>query len=163
MPSQPDSEEVLAQHAAINLHELLNEVLAIDLEEDYPQTPEEVMRLFGDTFRLLYGWDRNDRYTISRVLEVQRGLYAQAMLDLNPFTQQLATLLALLDVQYEMGLQIIGISIGSPVFHRFSPDDRCVVTMIKFANSGQSFQYSHQLFRHPESGRWQIGSWSQNE
>ena len=158
MPSQPSPDAILAEHAAINLYELLDEVLDIDLEENYPDTPEGVMQLFNDTFRILYGWDRNDVYTISRVLEIQRELYVQALQDLNPFPQQLSRLLFALDEQYNMGLEIIGIYQGAPVFNRFSPD-RCVITVIRYANNGQSFHYDVHLFQHPESGRWEIGIW----
>ena len=158
MPSQPSPGAVLAEHAAIDLYDLLEEVLAIDLEEGYPQTPEEVVQLFNSTFRILYGWDRSDVYMISRVLEIQRGLYAQALLELNPFQQQLSMLLFSLDEQYNLGLEIIGIYQGAPVFNRFSPD-RCVITVIRYANNGQSFHYDIHLFQHPESGRWEIGMW----
>ena len=164
MAMRPSSspEAVIADHAKIDLPELLKEVLAIDLDENYPETPEEVMRLFTHTFRILYGWDKSDVETISRVIEVQRGLYSQALADINSLSQQLSTLLTALDVQYERGLEIIGIYQSSPVFNRFSPD-RCVVNIIKYANNNQSFHYNHHLFRHPESGRWQIGFWEEVE
>ncbi|MCL2852380.1 MAG: hypothetical protein FWE20_05000 [Defluviitaleaceae bacterium] len=161
MPSQPNPADVIADHAAIDLYELLDEVLAVDLDEDYPQTPEEVMRLFSHTFRLIHGWDRNDQYVISRVLEVQRGLFAQALLDLNPFHQQLSLILIALDELYDRDLEIVGVYQGSPVFHRFSPNDRTSVTVILHVSNGQNFQYIYQLFREAESGRWQIGMWEE--
>jgi len=156
----PDSNEAIAEHGAINLYELLAQVRTINLDDNFPDTPEAVMRLYNNTFRLLYGWDRSDTYTISQILRFQRGLYSQALYDLNPFQQQLSNLLFARGVEYDMGIELVGLHQGPPVFNRFSPD-RCTVYVIKFISNGQSFHYSYQLFQHPETGRWEIAMWDE--
>ena len=156
----PSPDEARAEHASIDLDQLMDEVLSINLETDFPETPDGVMRLYNDTFRLLYGWDRRDTYTLSRVLEIQRSLYSQALYELNPLPQQLSRLIFAREEEARMGIELVGIHQGAPTFHRFS-QDRCAIYVIKFISNGQSFHYNYHLFLHPETERWEIGMWDE--
>jgi len=158
--SRPD--EVIAEFASINLDNLLDELLELDLDENYPESPEDIIRLFNRTFWFLYNWDRDDIYTLSLVLDVQRGLYSQALLDLNPFTQQLANLVFSLEQLYDLNLELVGISQTPPVPDRFNPHDRLAISTVRYSSNGQNFRYDFHMFKHPQTQRWEIGLWVEN-
>ena len=156
-PPRPD--EAIAEFTAIDLESLRDELLALDMEHDYPVDPEDVMRLFNQTFWLIYNWDMDDTYTILRVLQVQRELYSQALYDLNPINRQLSRLLFSIEEQHRARLELIGIHQGQPVPDRFNPQDRATISIIRYMMGGQSFHYDFHMFKRPDSGRWEIGFW----
>ena len=155
----PDPVAAIEAEAMIDMAAVFDDVMTTDLQVSYPETPEAVMELFNNTFRLLYSRDIDDIDVLAHILNIQRGLYAAALLEMNAFEGQLSNLMFAREEQEALSLEIIGIHQAPPVVDRFS-SNRVGIQTIKYANNGQRFHYDFQLFRHPESQLWQIGMWT---
>lgn len=160
-PTSPPPPHI-AQFVVNDLDILLEELTTLDLTHNYPNDPSEVVRIFNRTFWLLYHWDRQDEYILSRVLQIQRQLYAQALRDANPFTTQLATLLVARNELEQLNIHIIDIYQDEPIPDRFNPQDRLTIHTSRFADNNQIFHYNIHLFKHPQTQRWEIGFWVEN-
>jgi len=155
----PDAGEAIAAEVLIDIDAVFAMVASIDLEFEYPETPQAVMELFNNTFRLLYSRYVYELDALAHILNIQRGLYSSALIEMNAFEGQLGSLLFSREEQEELGLEIIGIYQSEPVPDRFDPG-KVVISTIKFANNGQSFHYDFHIFRHPQTDRWEIGLWN---
>ena len=158
---QPNEEEVVSAQELINLDSLRDQVLAIDLVNNYPQSVAELMEVYTNTFRLLYLWDMEDTETLSRVLAVQRGLYSPALLNANPFERQLSSLLFSRNELNNNEVGITGVHLGTTTYDRFTPDSRATVTLVKFTTENKSFTYVYEIFKNPNVDKWQIGTWAE--
>lgn len=84
-PERPEAEE------------LYNELININLEENYPQTPEEVIDIYLKTMKLIYGDMIFSRDLLREVLLIQRNLFSYELLSLNSEDVQFNALVSSVD------------------------------------------------------------------
>ena len=75
------------RHTADRLH---RETVGMDITENYPQTPWQLMDLYNTAFFLLHGNFVLDEGVFMDVIEFQREMFTQELRDRNPPHSQLA-------------------------------------------------------------------------
>lgn len=93
---------------------LYNEVMDLDLENDYPKTASDVMEVNNVINQLIYGDMLLNNELLGGLLKVQRGLYAEELLESISYDEQYENLVAGLEKYRDLGTRCFEISQETP-------------------------------------------------
>ncbi len=136
--------------------DLYNEVTSQDLVQDYPESPEDVMRFYDKTIYLLYNNKITDDNLLKMVLSKQRGLYDNELLELNPFEEQFSKLLISIDELNRQKVSIKSISHVSYEYDEKNPEV-CMVNTVQYLQ-GEENLFIVFILRKDEDNKWRIVS-----
>lgn len=88
-------------------------------EENYPDTPEKVVEIYTDSYKLLYGGRIKEEYLnelIPIILEKQRILFSNELVNSNPVEQQIQFVKENVEFFQKEKLKIVSININPPIY-----------------------------------------------
>jgi lactate dehydrogenase-like 2-hydroxyacid dehydrogenase len=136
---------------------LYRETVGLDLDENYPQEPADLMELYARAFFLLHGNFIIDEDIFMDVIEFQRQLFTQELRDRNPAQYQLANHLANLEIFDEANAVL-----RPPTIERIRHDFYDQRTALAYVI--HSFMAHENLYRvyhlmMDENDMWRINTW----
>lgn len=149
-----------AEQAAIT--EQVREVLGTDLEMDYPGTPREVIIQFNKIIACYYE-NKLDEKTTEKIMEKQRTLFDQELLEANSFDSQLEVLQEEV-LDYENSKRVIvssSVAKSSSVkyWSAESKDYAGIVASYTLKDDKVVRTYETYILRKDDQGKWRILGW----
>lgn len=149
-----------AEQASIT--EQVQEVLGTDLEMDYPSTPREVIIQFNKIIACYYE-NKLDEETIKKIMEKQRALFDQELLEANSFDSQLKDLQEeILDYQ-ESKRVIVSSSVAKSSTVKYwsdaGKDYAGIVASYTLKDDNVVKTYETYVLRKDDKGKWKILGW----
>ncbi len=142
---------------------VVQEILMRDLENDYPPTPREVVKYYGEITQCFYG----EEYTqeeLQELAEQIQGLYDEELVANKTKEQYLADLTADINSFKEQGMLVSSYSPASSTdVYEFTQDGyswarmRCTFSLRK----GTELKKTEEIFllRKDDKGHWKIYGW----
>lgn len=128
------------------------------IEEDYPATAKEVMKVYNELMSYAYCSSMKDDYVDEYVADVSL-LYSKELLKLNPQEQQVAMITAERITEESKPLIIIESEIETVVKAEVDgkiSDESAQVEVMHYTNKGDIAR-TYTLIK--EDGKWKINSW----
>ena len=134
---------------------LFESVMNTDLVNDYPRTPQEVMRYFLDISRLIYSGMIVNEDLYPALVAQMRNLLGPELLMLNSFEEQLATVMDSVAVFAELGIFQTGWEQLPPLFDTADPTVAYIRATQSF-NTGETFYWLYSFERVIPGNEWRI-------
>lgn len=128
------------------------------LEQDYPETPKEVVEIYNKLMGLLYSSSMKDQY-ITTYVEIVRELYSKELLELNTQEAQEMGIKLSREEQIDSPLIIIGSEVQEVIRVKENDsikEDDVQVEVTYYMNSGDINRTYHLI---KEDDKWKINSW----
>ncbi len=140
---------------------LYSDVLSVDLKEDYPKTPDEVMRFFGKCYKLIYGnMIRNDEI-LAEVVHVQRNVFSEELASTNTFEREFQEIKESISTLKDNRVYVIDFDTKPPVYDKEynTCEIRTIISTNARDESGSSLKM-YMLFNvvKDDNGFWRINS-----
>lgn len=130
----------------------------INLNEDnYPDTPEDLVFLYTNTYRLLYGDKIKNFDVLPIILEKQRMLFSKQLLENNPLEEQILRVKKNLEFLSENKMKIINTYVKDVTYDK-NNGNIAYVNVIKQDNLFESYYYKYYLQKY-EDKKWKITGW----
>ena len=126
-------------------------------EENYPITPEEVVTLYTEAYKLLYGDKIKDTSIVPNILEKQRILLSDEILTNNPIEEQEKNVLSSMENIKNNKVRLTSVEI-KPVMYDPSDSNIAYVKVDKKDNFFQTYYYLYYLERQSDE-KWKITGW----
>ena len=126
-------------------------------EEEYPKTPEEVISLYLDGYKLLYGDMILNQSVVSNVLVFQRKLLSEKILNNNTLEAQLEKIKKDLDFLTKNKFKITSIKIGEFILDK-KDFNKGSFLVTKRGNDLEEYKYMYYLEKN-NANQWKIYSW----
>lgn len=136
--------------------ELYEKVMTIN-EDSYPQTPEEVVTLYTEGYKLLYGNKIKDLTIVPNILEKQRILLSNEIISKNSFEEQEKNVLSSIENLKKNKVYITNISV-KPVTYDNKDNNKAYIRVETNDNLFQTYYYLYYLQR-GKDGKWRITGW----
>lgn len=134
---------------------LYDKIMALN-EEEYPKTPEEVVILFTDVSKLLYGDKIKDMSIVSSILEKQRLLLSNNLVDTNSLQEQTENVLAIIENLNANKVKITSIDVKPTVYDQKNNSK----AYVKVDTKDSLFQTYYQIYYlELEEDKWKITGW----
>lgn len=131
------------------------EILAFDLENNYPQGPYEVLHNYYSIVEYLYGGECNED-EVPILIEKQRMLLSKNILEITPYDEQVENCKLVLRSLYENDQRILGVDQKMPVTDENNPNlSYCEVTEYYNNSTNSKIEYTLIL----EDTKWKILRW----
>jgi len=134
---------------------LFESVMDTDLINDYPRTPQEVMRYYLDISRLMYSGMIIDEGLYPKLVAQMRHLLGPELLSLNSFEDQLDALLSSVAIFEEQGIFQTGWDQLPPIFDSTDPTI-CHIRVTQSFNTGETFHLVFNFERVIPQNEWRI-------
>nr|WP_317360142.1 DUF6715 family protein [uncultured Tyzzerella sp.] len=125
-------------------------------EENYPQTPEDVVKVYTEGYKLLYGDKIKDLSIVPNIIEKQRLLFSEKLLDKNPLEEQINGVLASIQNLKNNKIKITSINV-KPTTYDQRDNTLAYVKVDKKDSFFQTYYYIYHLKL--EEGKWKITGW----
>ncbi len=139
----------------------IEQMLALDLDSDYPKTPREVAKLHGDMTRLLYS-GLDDGQIKQLALKI-RELCDEEFLERNPEEQYLTDLYTDISLWKEFGRHIeLSLVVHEDKEEFYEKDGRSYATaFVSFTiqEKAKTSELRRYIMRKDDQGRWKILGW----
>ena len=126
-------------------------------EENYPITPEEVVTLYTEGYKLLYGDKIKDTSIVPNILEKQRILLSDEILTNNPIEEQEKNVLSSMENIKNNKVRLTSVDV-KPVMYDPADSNVAYVKVDKKDNLFQTYYYLYYLERQPDE-KWKITGW----
>lgn len=126
-------------------------------EENYPITPEEVVTLYTEAYKLLYGDKIKDTSIVPNILEKQRILLSDEILTNNPIEEQEKNVLSSMENIKNNKVRLTSVDV-KPVMYDPGDSNVAYVKVDKKDNLFQTYYYLYYLERQPDE-KWKITGW----
>ena len=141
---------------------LYSMIINRDYDNDYPQTPEEVMVINNNIFRLVYGDMLLSAELLESVLTAQRRLYTDALLNQNTFDAQLDMLIETFEQFRSSGSFCVQVKMEPPVASSGDPN-LVSIKITQLTNNLGDFHWLYYLERESETAPYKISGWTRVE
>jgi len=148
-------------------NETYDQIIQIDLENNYPATPSEVMELYGKIKKLMYSatFDDSDIEKLQNLIKMQIKLYDDELINYNG-GEKLITLNATKNIKTfrDQKYKIIDFKKQVSSSVQFDENENILkfVNVIEYINKGDNFYMTYCL-RKDKNGRWKILSYKEVE
>lgn len=150
------SEDYFEKEDQANSQKIYKSIMAVD-EDNYPKTPEEVVKLYTDGYKLIYGGKIKDMSILPYIIEKQRIFFSEQLLRDNPFEQQQINILESIDFLSENTMKIINITIN-PTIYDDKDKNKAYVRVLKEDNTFVPYYYVYYLEKGVDK-KWRITGW----
>lgn len=137
----------------------------IELSEDkYPETPEKVVELYTESYKLLYGARIKKEHIntlVPIILEKQRILFSNELIANNPFEQQSLNIQKNIKFFEDENLKIVSVEL-KPVIYDQQDSKKAYINVVfqdnsKPSNSQASQNYNYKYYlKKDRDGKWRI-------
>jgi len=139
----------------------VQKILDMDLENDYPETPREVVKLHGDMTRLLYSGIEDDE--IKKLAEKIRELCDEELLEKNPLDQYLNDLYTDISLWRKLNRKIENDFVVNEEREEIKEKDgkEYATAYISFTitEKGKTSELRKYLMRKDDDNKWKILGW----
>ena len=140
---------------------LYEKIKSIDLEANYPETPEAVMELYNDITLMLYGDMIVAEELFPELINIQRELLSGEILGMNTFDEQYQNLKDSLVKLAENKMYAFRYETDNAFFDENLGPEVCVISQKQFLYNMDTvyWNYNLQLI----DSRWKITGWEVRE
>lgn len=140
----------------VNAEVIYKKVMSIN-QEDYPTSPEDVVSLYTEGYKLLYGDKIKDTSIVGTILEKQRILLSDEILEKNSFEEQLKNVLDSIQNLKDNKVKVTSVEINSTMY---DPRDSNI-SYVRVNTRDNLFQIYYYLYylQREEDGKWKITGW----
>lgn len=141
------------------------QLLALDLENNYPETPTAVMKIYSRLNKYLYNNTSKSNEEVNQLIEVLRGLYSEEFLAINPLDTNLKDFKAEIAEYKKQQQKIMTYQIQSnKLIETWKDDDgkECAGITVVFNISKKKDRiklYQRFVLIKDKDGRWKIHGW----
>ena len=135
---------------------IYEKVMSIN-EENYPITPEEVVTLYTEGYKLLYGDKIKDTSIVPNILEKQRILLSDEILGNNPIEEQEQNVLSSMENIKSNKVRLTSVDI-KPAMYDPKDSNIAYVKVDTKDNLFQTYYYLYYLERQQDE-KWKITGW----
>ena len=139
----------------------LDKLLALKVENTYPSTPREVLKMYNRYLVVIYNEDLNDSQ-IKTLLEKQRIFYDNELLSVNPFEANYSSLVNDIALYRKSQKSIVKTSVAASTdvtYKEVDGESYAIMEASYFTRSGAAEfnkTYERYLFRKDATGKWRI-------
>lgn len=126
-------------------------------EKNYPDDPYKIALLYLDAYKLIYNDFISNKEVISILLEQQRLLLDESILESTSLKAQKSNLFKSLEYLEEKGIVIKNITTTEPSFTD-ETENEIVIKATKVDNQGTVYNFNYYLTR-DQNNRWKIIKW----
>ena len=133
------------EEEAVQLTEV-EDLLTTDLENKYPPTPREVIKLYNRIMKVCYNEELTDE-EVEGLARLQWELLDPKLQEINPWEQFLQSKKSDIQLNHEMERRVVdmGVSDSSDIDYKDVDGEKCaVVTSSYFMSEGDSYEKSFQ-------------------
>ena len=158
MTSNPKEEEVLVAKTEVD------KLIQKDMENNYPGTPREVLKFHGRITQCIYNEDLK-KNQLEELLEQARKLYDDELLELNPWDEHLAALMADIKDYKENERTIMSYTVqnSSQIKTHKVDGQEYAITYLLFILSDKTTPLTKScekfMLRRDAEGEWKIVGW----
>ncbi|MBS5794792.1 MAG: DUF6715 family protein [Lachnospirales bacterium] len=134
---------------------IYDKIIAIT-EENYPKTPEEVVSIYTESYKLLYGDKIKDLSIVPNIIEKQRILLSDNLVANNALDEQINTVLANIENLKSNKIKVTSINIKSTDYDQ-NDNTLAYVKVTKEDSAFQTYYYVYYLKL--EGDKWKITGW----
>lgn len=131
------------------------DVLLVNLDESYPKTPEEIVKLFNRILTTLYNESLTEE-ELRSLITMERKLFSKELTDINTLENQISIAQIQIKSFKDLKLKLIDYKVEQSIPHDTEPN-YCFVTAIQYINNNSSTNLSFDLKK--EDNQWKILSW----
>lgn len=135
---------------------IYEKVMSIN-EENYPITPEEVVTLYTEGYKLLYGDKIKDTSIVPNILEKQRILLSDEILGNNPIEEQEQNVLSSMENIKSNKVRLTSVDL-KPAMYDPKDSNIAYVKVDTKDNLFQTYYYLYYLERQQDE-KWKITGW----
>ncbi len=135
---------------------IYEKVMSIN-EENYPITPEEVVTLYTEGYKLLYGDKIKDTSIVPNILEKQRILLSDEILGNNPIEEQEQNVLSSMENIKSNKVRLTSVDV-KPAMYDPKDSNIAYVKVDTKDNLFQTYYYLYYLERQQDE-KWKITGW----
>ncbi len=124
----------------------VEDLLTTDLENDYPPTPREVIKLYNRILQAYYNEELTDSQ-VEQLASFQWNMFDEKLKEANPWDTFLGSVKSDITLNHEMERAIIDVSVSdsSDIIYKVVDGQECaIVTTSYFVEEGNSFEKSYQ-------------------
>lgn len=133
-------------------------LMALDLKNQYPAAPLDVMDVYADTAMLLYGDIIVNDELIKDVIGVQRQLYSDELLSKATEQEQFDEFKNSLETLQSSGFRMTKAEATATNYDPLNKD-ACVVNLYEYAiNVEDKLEWNFHLIK-GDDGKWKINTW----
>lgn len=129
-------------------------------KDNYPDNPYDVISLYLEAYSLIYGDFISNQEVISILLEQQRLLLDETILNRNSLSSQKKSLFESLGYLIESNFRISYIEIEEPYFTS-EDENEVAVKVIKVDNNQEVYNFKYYL-KLDSDGYWKITNWERD-
>lgn len=133
-----------------------DELMLNDLENNYPQSPYEVIELNNEILTYIFSEDSTNE-EIKSLIELQRKLFANTLLELNDVNSQLKDIMKTVDFNKENKIKIADTKINPPE-HDENNYSVCNVKVHYYMTRGDDIDRQYTLI-YEQGDKWKIYRW----
>ncbi len=130
-------------------------LLGYDPDKFYPPDPYSLAEVNNNLVSTLYSETLTEE-EVYQALDIQRKLFGQELLKLNPLEAHRANALKQVTAFKEQGVKITSIETQAPIYEPDNPE-QCTVTVVQKTNADISNTVEYIMGM--ENGQWKILSW----
>jgi len=134
---------------------LYSKAMDIDLDRNYPKTPDEVMEYYLIMSRLIYGDMIAESSLYGEIITQMRKLYGTEMLEENSYESQLSNVEEAVVILKEQKINQSDYEQLPTIFNSVNTD-LCYIRAKQSYNNGEVFYWEFQLERVPPENNWKI-------
>lgn len=136
-----------------------DELMLYDLENDYPESPYEVIELNNEILKCIFSGEIEQQEAES-LIKLQRNLFAQTLLDLNDIETQLEEIKKLIDFNKENKIKISNVK-TNPAEHDATNYSVCNIKAHYYMTRGEDIDRKYTLIK--DGDRWKIYRWEDTQ
>ncbi|MCL2575112.1 MAG: hypothetical protein FWE33_01640 [Defluviitaleaceae bacterium] len=136
---------------------MYRETVGIDLSQDYPANPRDLMELYAITHQFLYGNFIALDWMFMEVIEFQRQLFSQELRSANSSAEQFNNLMKDIELISEQGGRVLRAQIYEFTIGYGEDDEALMQVRHRFAQHDDLFRLYHLIL--DDDGYWRINSW----
>lgn len=137
---------------------LYDEIINYDLLNEYPKTPSEVVEIYCKTVRFLYGNMTADQELMYNVINVQRALLDDEILNLTGIEKQLDAFLLNLEKLKELNVICVGFEQKPPIYDE-KDTKSCIINVTQLNSGASNSVKDYYLSKNNDSNQWKITKW----
>lgn len=137
---------------------LYDNIMDMDEDHNYPQTPEEVMEKKANILMLMYGDFIVDELLFEDIIIQQRLLFGEGILQLNTFEEQYDSFIFFLEILREEDIRAVNIEV-LPIIYRPNMENIAVARVRQSLRNLGEINWVYYLERSTIDNKWKIISW----
>lgn len=154
--NKKDTDGYFVKEEKNNATTLFNKIISIS-EENYPKTPEDVVTIYTDGYKLLYGEKIKDLSIVPTILQKQRILLSDEILNKNPADEQQKNVYASIENLKKNKVKLTNVVV-KPVMYDTKDENLAYVRVEQKDNLFQTYYYIYHLQKSLD-GKWRISGW----